>query len=91
MLLPTKTKLLEIKSAMHLGLHVVALKACHWFPEERYEMLKKNRLDKKSIHSNPLVDSLIPSSKTARKTKTRKTKMNFPLLPEKRRLRWFSG
>jgi hypothetical protein len=33
----------------------------------------------------PRVTSVIRSSKTARKAKTRKTKMNFPLLSEKRR------
>jgi hypothetical protein len=33
----------------------------------------------------PQFMSLIHSSKTARKAKTRKTKINFPLLPKKRR------
>jgi hypothetical protein len=33
----------------------------------------------------PRFTSLICSSKTARKAKTRKTKINLPLLPEKRR------
>jgi hypothetical protein len=33
----------------------------------------------------PRFTILIRSSITARKAKTRKTKMNFPLLPEKRR------
>jgi hypothetical protein len=34
----------------------------------------------------PQFTTLIHSSKTARKAKTHKTKINFPLLPEKRRL-----
>jgi hypothetical protein len=43
---------------------------------------------KKKLPSNtgiPWFTSLIRSFKTAHKAKTRKTKINFPLLPEKRR------
>jgi hypothetical protein len=50
----------------------------------KYNTASNEKPHKQKYRGLPLVTSLIRSSKTARKAKTRKTKINFPLLPEKR-------